>query len=63
MDNLNLVLRFTLQNDGDLHVVGATRITVDGRGTLLVHDPRSGATGRIGLAQVQSLSIHSTRQG
>jgi hypothetical protein len=38
MDNLNLVVKFMLAGEGQLHVKGATRIKVDGCGGLLLYN-------------------------
>jgi hypothetical protein len=43
MDNLNLVVKFMLAGDAQLHVKGAARIKVDGRGGLLLYGAQGGA--------------------
>lgn len=57
MKNLNLLLRFKTVKDAELQVKGAARITIDGEGGVLVHDPQNGTPERISLAHLHSLSI------
>jgi hypothetical protein len=57
MDNLYLLLRFTLAGDTEAKVRGAARITVDGRGGLVVYDAATGQPERISLDQLQSVRI------
>ncbi len=57
MNNLNLVLKFKLAGDGNLHVKGAARISLDGHGGLMLFDTQGGAAETIDLRNLQSLSI------
>jgi hypothetical protein len=57
MDNLNLILKFKLAGDDHLHVKGAARIKVDGRGTLLLYNIQSRAVETIDLRTLRALSI------
>ena len=57
MENLNLVVKFKLSNDCELHVKGAARIKVDGRGGLMVFDAENGTAETIDLRKLQSFSI------
>ena len=60
MNNLNnLLLQFEVAGDNQLHVKGATRIKVDGRGGLVLYDGRTGAAETIDLSQLQSFRIRS----
>ena len=57
MDNLNLILKFKLAGDDHLHVKGAARIKVDGRGTLMLYNTQSRAVETIDLRTLRSFSI------
>lgn len=57
MKNMNLVVTFRLSTDGQMRVKGASRIKLDGRGSLMLYDPENGAAETIDLRSVQSLSI------
>jgi hypothetical protein len=57
MKNLNLLLRFKTVKDAEVQVKGAARITIDGAGGVIVHDPQNGASERISVAHLHSLSI------
>ena len=56
MKDLNLVVMFRLSGDGQMHVKGASRIKLDGRGGLMVYS-ENGATETYPLQNVQSFSI------
>ena len=62
MDNLNLVVKFTLAGDGRLQVKGATRIKVDGRGGLLLYDAQGEGVETIELGALQSLRLQQVRR-
>ena len=57
MDNLNLVVKFTVAGDGRLHVKGAARIKVDGHGGLLLYDAQGGAVETIELGALKSFRL------
>ena len=56
MKNLNLVVMFRLSNDDQMRIKEASRITLDGRGSLMLYDA-SGAPETIDLRKVRSISI------
>lgn len=56
-DALNLVLKFKLAGDARLHVKGAARIRVDGRGGLTFCDAQTGTMERIQLSDLQSFCV------
>jgi len=57
MDNLNLLLKFKMTGDAELHVRGAARICVDGLGGLLVYDSATGKPERISLSELSAICI------
>ena len=57
MEKIKLVLKFKLDGDGDCHFRGASRITVDGHGGLMLHEAANGHAERIDLTKVKSLWI------
>ena len=59
MGNLNLVLKFRLSGDSELHVKGVERIKVDGRGGLTFHDAETGAPETIKLQELRSFCLQS----
>jgi hypothetical protein len=61
MDNLNLVVKFMLAGDGRLHVKGAARIKVDGRGGLQLFDAHGGAVETIELGALKSFCLQRVR--
>ena len=61
MDNLNLVVKFMLAGDGRLHVKGAARIKVDGRGGLLLYDAQGGGVETIELGALKSIRLQQMR--
>jgi hypothetical protein len=63
MENLNLVLKFKTAGRDDVHVKGAARITVDGRGGLLFYDALSGRAERIDVENVQLFYIPQMSAG
>jgi hypothetical protein len=58
MTSPNLVLTFTLAGDSRVHVRGAARIKVDGRGGLTLFETEKGNES-VSLGCVQSLTIQS----
>jgi hypothetical protein len=58
MTSPNLVLTFTLAGDSRVHVRGAARIKVDGRGGLTIFETEKGNES-VSLGSVQSLKIQS----
>jgi hypothetical protein len=62
MDCVNLVVKYRLAGSGTLQIKGVTRITVDGRGSLIFYDVQTDSTERIDLGQLQSLSLESVDQ-
>jgi hypothetical protein len=62
MDHLNLVLKFRLADHDQYQVKGASRIKVDGCGSLTFYDVQSGNTERIDLGQLRSLTLYSAHQ-
>lgn len=59
MNDLNLVLKFKAAGDTQFQFRGAARITVDGRGGIVVYDPTNHAPERIDTGSVQEFCIHS----
>ena len=59
MTSTNLVLTFMLSGDSRVHVRGAARIKVDGRGGLTVFDAEKGGTEVVNLGRLRSLTIQS----
>ena len=55
----NLVLTFTLTGDSRVHVKGAARIKVDGRGGLTLFDVEEGRSEIVSLGRLRSLTIES----
>jgi hypothetical protein len=62
MNNFNLLLTYTLDHDAHVHVRGASRIQVDGRGGLLIYDPETGMAERLSIAEMNSIRIGSPSQ-
>jgi hypothetical protein len=60
VEKSNLVLRFKLAGDSRVHVKGAARIRVDGRGGLMLYNGR-GTAEEIDLRRLQSFSIQTVR--
>jgi hypothetical protein len=61
MNNLNLLLQFKTAKDAELQVKRAARITIDGRGGVIVHDLQNEVPERISMAHLQALSIQMIR--
>jgi len=57
MQNLILLVKFKLSNDRTVHVKGAARIKVDGRGSLMLYDCERGIAETIDLRKLHSFSI------
>jgi hypothetical protein len=57
MDNLNLVVKFTVAGDSRLQVKSASRIKVDGRGGLLLYDAQGGGVETIELGALKSFGL------
>ena len=62
MDNLNLIVKFVLAGDSRLHVKGATRIKLDGRGDLLLYDAQGGGVETIELGMLRSIRLQQVPQ-
>jgi len=60
MTSPNLVLTFTLAGDSRIHVRGAARIKVDGRGGLTLFDAKKGETEWVRLDSLRSLTIQGS---
>ncbi len=58
MTSPNLLVTFTLAGDSKVHVRGAARIKVDGRGGLTLIDTEKGSES-VTLGRVQSLRIQA----
>ena len=58
MEHLNLILKFKLEEDAEVQVKGAARISVDGHGGLVIHDAGNDAPQRISLARLHSFWIY-----
>ena len=61
MDNPNLVVEFMLAGDGRLHVKGAARIKVDGRGGLLLYDAQGGTVETIEMGALKTFHLQHVR--
>jgi hypothetical protein len=59
MNPTNLVLTFTLTGDSRVHVRGAARIKVDGRGGLTLFDSEKGCMERVSLERLRTLTIET----
>jgi len=59
MTSTNLVLTFTLAGDSRVHVRGAARIKVDGRGGLTLFDAEKGSSEMVSLRRLRSLTIET----
>jgi len=59
MNNLNLVVKFELASDPQIHVDGAARMHVDGRGSLKLYDGAGELVRSIETAGLRSFSIHA----
>lgn len=59
MKNLTLLLKFKLAGDSRLHVKPATRIKIDGRGSLMLYDVRTDMAETLDLSQLQSFIIET----
>ena len=59
MTPTNLVLTFTLAGDSRVHVRGAARIKVDGRGGLTLFDQEKGCSELVSLSRLRSLTIQA----
>lgn len=55
----NLVVTFTVAGDSQVHIKGASRIKVDGRGGLLLYDADNGESQLVSLGCLQSLMIRT----
>ena len=55
----NLVVTFTVAGDSRVHVRGAARIKVDGRGGLTLFDSEKGSPELVSLGSIQSFTICS----
>jgi len=59
MNPTNLVLTFTLAGDNRVHVRGAARIKVDGRGGLTLFGSEKGRTEMVSLGRIRTLTIET----
>ena len=57
MEDVNLVLKFQLAGEKEFHVIGASRIKVDGHGALMFHDAQTGNLESIDLRSLSSFCI------
>jgi hypothetical protein len=57
MNHLNLLVKFTVAGDSRVHVKGARRIKLDGRGGLTLYNAEDGEAESVSLGLVQTLSI------
>jgi hypothetical protein len=59
MPPTNLVLTFTLAGDSRVHIRGAARIKLDGRGGLTVFGAKNGCPELVSLGRLRSLTIQA----
>jgi hypothetical protein len=59
MTSPNLVVTFTLAGDSRVHIRGAARIKVDGRGGLTLIDAEKGSSELVSLVCLRSLTIQA----
>ena len=59
MASSNLVLKYTIDGDTRVHIRGAVRIRVDGRGALTVYAAQDGKSESVSLDCLRSLSIQT----
>lgn len=57
MGDMSLIVRFRLAGDDQLHVQGAARMKVDGRGGLMLYG-KNGEMERIPIGTLRTFSIH-----
>lgn len=57
MKNRNLVVELKLHGDSSIRVIGAARMQLDGRGSLLLYDTPGAAHANICLGELQSFAI------
>lgn len=57
MKQVNLVIKFQLGNDPETHVVGASRIGLDGCGGLVIYHSQNEAPETVRVEDLQSFSI------
>lgn len=57
MNNLNLLVKFTIAGAAETHVRCAARISVDGHGGLVLYDSATGNAETITLAELEFLRI------
>jgi hypothetical protein len=55
----NLVVTFTVAGDSRVHIKGASRIKVDGRGGLTLYDAEDRESELVNLGCLQSLTIRT----
>jgi hypothetical protein len=61
MDNPNLVVKFMLAGDGRLHIKGAARIKVDGRGGLVLYGAHGETVETIEMGALQTFHLQQVR--
>jgi len=57
MDKTNLILKFKRYGEQEAHVVGATRIRIDGRGGVILYSPNSRIPEWISLSGVETVAV------
>jgi hypothetical protein len=55
----NLVLTFTITGDRRVHIKGAARIKLDGRGGLTLYSAENGQAENVSLQNLETLSIQT----
>lgn len=59
MDKANLVVTFQLAGETGMQVKTVSRIEVDGRGALRLHDSEDGVTEQLCLRELRSLQVRT----
>lgn len=58
MTDLNLVVKFELNSDNQLHIEAASRMKVDGQGNLILYNAAGDVVDRIAVRKLRSFTIH-----
>lgn len=58
MTDLNLVVKFELISDNQLHVEAASRMKVDGQGNIILYNAAGDVMDRIAVQKLRSFTIH-----
>jgi hypothetical protein len=53
----NLILKYQIKGQEDVHVCGAARIKIDGLGGVMIFDTQRGINTRLELRHLQSFSL------